>query len=283
MKKLIVFLMLLGLVVPAQAAPHDSIDFDSGIPAGWGGTTKTALNALGWIYDGLGTSFKEVRGDIPCPEDDDEVTDEAYWRQGYYDSSSYTADLSGSATGGAGSQERIKFWHRVPNLDDTNIRGSRVYLGEANLSTPAVSNDDSVWPDFDMNGGITLAYDNRGGGDARRLAVWDADNGEDDGNYIQAPGGGDWVRTSNEWYKFVVDFDVPGGSYSLSVIDANDILVGSASGSVSIAQLDMIGALDYQGPVTRVQDLDNITFESIPEPATMILLSLGGLLLRKRR
>ena len=56
---------------------------------------------------------------------------------------------------------------------------------------------------------------------------------------------------------------------------------GPVEGSFTIASLDEYGD---EPPVTGTDSGDDtVTTESIPEPATLVLLSLGGILFRGRK
>lgn len=284
MKSVVTIVALLIMAVGAQAVPHSEIDFNSVTP-GWGGAVAGELAALGWGVGGLGTNFKEVRGDDWCPEDGPlppPYTPELgrNFQLGYYDWAWYDADLSGSATIGAGVQERISYWTKGLNLEDQNTRGNRQKIGQSNTATTA----GTIWEDSDTVGGIGLWYDNRSGVDANRWQLLDADHGER-ALYLPAVGGGDFFRTSGVWYNVVADFNIPAATYDLKVYDEAGVHVAGYAGNTAgtMTELSFYSLVDYNGAVAVTTKVDNFSFESIPEPATMVLLSLGGLALIRRR
>ena len=282
-RTVLVAMVLVGMVALAQAAPHAGIDFNSVTP-GWGGVVAGELAALGWGTGGLGTNYKEVRGDDWCP--DDGPLPPPYlpelgrnFQLGYYDWAWYDVDLSGSGTGGAGVQERMSYWTKGVNLEDQNTRGNRQKIGESNALSSG-----GIWDDSDIVGGIALYYDNRTGVDANRWQLLDADHGERQ-LYLPAVGGGDFVRTSGVWYNVVVDFNVPAVTYDLKVYDESGVHVAGYAGNTSgtMTKLDFYSLVDYNGAVAVTTKVDNFVFDSIPEPVTMVLLSLGGVALIGRR
>ena len=279
---MMVAMVLVGMVAVAQAVPHDGIDFNSVTP-GWGGAVAGELAALGWGTGGLGTNYKEVRGDDWCPDDGPPPPGPPFHGQnfqlGYYDWAWYDVDLTGSTAGGAGVQERISYWTKAINLEDQNTRGNRQKIGESNTATSG-----TIWDDSDTVGGIGLWYDNRSGVDANRWQLLDADHGER-ALYLPAVGGGDFFRTSGVWYNVVADFNIPAATYDLKVYDEAGVHVAGYAGNTAgtMTELSFYSLVDYNGAVAVTTKVDNFSFESIPEPATMVLLSLGGLALIRRR
>ena len=90
------------------------------------------------------------------------------------------------------------------------------------------------------------------------------------------------------WYQVVWDFDVDGDTCTVSVIDDVSGVLGSLSAPVvnqntpTFEAVNGLNAIVYSGAGLV---WDNLTFETVPEPATIGVLAMGGLvaLLRKRR
>ena len=272
----LVLMSMVGLVhSEVTYVVHHVSGFNS-VPPGWGANTRDGMAAEGWGQGGLGTNFKEVRGDDWCPEDGTPpppyIPSQGQMLQfGYYDWVWLTPlDPNGSPTGSAGAYEVLSYWHKGLNLDDQNTRGNRQRIGEADASTTNVN----IWEETDIVGGIELWYDNRSGTDARRWQLLDGDYGERE-FYLPAVGGGDFVRTSGVWYNIVVEFDVPGGTYDLKVYDEAGVHVAGHAGNTkgTMTKLNHYGALEYNGPIAVTTKLDHFKFisgEEVPPPSNCL-------------
>jgi hypothetical protein len=105
-----------------------------------------------------------------------------------------------------------------------------------------------------------------GGGSVTDALSYNANDGEvTDGTqlFVKQSDNGDFTPDTGDWRS---------ASFTVNLGTGYDyVLLGFAQG----------------GPDTNVEGLyagvDNVSFAPVPEPATMLLLGLGGLLLRKRR
>ena len=259
---------------------HHESHFNSVSP-GWGANTRDDLAAEGWGQGGLGTNFKEVRGDDWCPEDGAPPPPYApsqgqMLQFGYYDWLWLTPDPNGSSTGGAGARERLSYWHKGIDLDNQELRGNRQRIGEADTTTT----DGTIWEDTDIVGGIELWYDNRNSTDARRWQLIDADHGERE-LYLPAVGGGDFVRTSGVWYNVVAEFDVPAGMYDLKVYDEAGVHVAGYAGNTkgTMTTLNHYGTLEFLGPIAVTTKIDGFKFSTgtvAPPPSNCVEALAAG-------
>ena len=73
------------------------------------------------------------------------------------------------------------------------------------------------------------------------------------------------------------------GEFFLS-LTSNDVLFSGDASYVGVSRLHMKNTgWGASGDATVDYNIDNIAIEQIPEPATLLLLGLGGLFLRKRK
>jgi hypothetical protein len=101
-----------------------------------------------------------------------------------------------------------------------------------------------------------------------------------------------WASTNyasdDVWYEFDVKLTNDAGSWSYDVqwaqiggpwvpLTSGNLISGFAPDIV------MLGGIYAWDEPAGTSSMDDVAFTSVPEPATMLLLSLGGLLLRRRR
>lgn len=80
--------------------------------------------------------------------------------------------------------------------------------------------------------------------------------------------------TKDVWYAPWAN-GIPTDFYGVGVLGDFELLCSAVVGDVVIELLDVVTA--------GMPTLDTLTIHQIPEPATMLLLGLGGLLLRRRK
>jgi hypothetical protein len=97
--------------------------------------------------------------------------------------------------------------------------------------------------------------------------------------------------TTDTWYHSVMEYD-PVMQQITATISASEFFMSLTTGGVlfsgeanyiGVSRKHMIGVPGASGSATVDYNIDNIIVQQIPEPATLFLLTLGGLILRKRK
>ncbi len=139
-----------------------------------------------------------------------------------------------------------------------------VYFGDSDDSTPY--EESNAYFGIRMNGGSAKftwkdgAGDGTGGGDRY----------------------GNTVAANDTWYTFVADVYLSGtnaNTWDLKIYDASDNLLESATGlgfRKNGTAIDRLG-YSYSGSTGDYMQIDNLSIQSVPEPATFVMLACGGL------
>lgn len=337
MKKLIVFLILLGLAVPAQALnQYDGSSFTN-VSQLWNPsyTYATQYSTMrqelvqqenfysrnwaarySWLDVATGTQLatttrfwgytipmspasaptNQAGASSPNTGDMIRISNSAVGVK--------LANTSLTTTGGAGVERASVWWYcngdNGSGLNNWNPDSQwwdgaqmRVTFGETDQSQYSLVDDDAnpatpMVPVFPETDSLTQGYHRvylSGAGYAMPLSVEDSAE-----NVI---GGDAYSVAYGKWQKLVIDCDIPGGTFSLDILDTDgvtSVLAAPITGALpaGMTKFNALGfrSYPYEG---RPNDFwfDEIAWETsgdvIPEPATMILLSLGGLLLRRRK
>jgi len=287
MKRLVTVMMglvLAGLVGPVAAGPWFTEDFER-CDLGWGSGSYQPLKDVGWYWANVSGGL-EIRppSDIPG----NPTGGSRAFRLRKRDS----VALAVADTSHSSSQEQVSTWFALQDYDVSYQ--SVLSWGEAQ---PGQGYD---WANIKpyQAAGVDLMIPGQGQSDWwPYIDVRDGDgvSGGFGSHRLQAVGGGDFSIARGVWYQVVVDFDVPGNTYALTLYDAVGTALAQSSGynhgrfknwngstGDPMSHVNGFASDGGYGNDPRIY-IDDIAFTTIPEPATIGLVAMGGVVLLRRR